>query len=189
MATTTSDQTYLRNRAIAMGVVFVVAVFALVQALLIPEPSRPTPVAPSTFPLIVTTAMLVASIGMLTEAVWKLVRARRGEEPAIADDHDGLVPAESVEEEAAGDGPNGEERVASWPRFALALGATAAYTVLFFPLGYLLATFLYVGGLSAYFWRRPVAAIALALPLTLLIGWLFRLLGIGLPAGVLPFAF
>jgi hypothetical protein len=179
-----SQRSYLRNRiAYLMGIWIFACVF-LWQALSLPPPSRPTPVSAATFPTIVAVAMVLAATGMLVSAIWVFVReGRTAPEPA----EPGTASPEELELSATG--PNGEERVASRRRLLIALAATGAYVVLFFPLGYLLSTLLFLGGMSAYIWRRPLPAILIAVVLTAGIGWLFSLLGIPLPSGpaALPF--
>ncbi|MFC0534177.1 tripartite tricarboxylate transporter TctB family protein [Phytohabitans kaempferiae] len=172
-------RSYLRKRIAALGGVWVVAALFLWQAVALPPASRPTPVSAETFPTIVGVAMVIAATGMLVEALWEYRKAQPPPEPPVA------VP----DEEVVTSGPHGEEIVHSWPRLAIALGATAAYVTLFFPLGYLLSTVIFLGGMGAYFWRRPVGAVVFAVALTAGVGWLFSLLGIYLPAGLVALPF
>ncbi|BCB88237.1 tripartite tricarboxylate transporter TctB family protein [Phytohabitans suffuscus] len=171
-------RSYLRKRIAALGGVWVVAALFLWQAVALPPPSRPAPVSPGTFPTIVGVAMLLAATGMLAGALWEYLKASPPAPPPL--------PAD---EEVVTSGPHGEEIVHSWPRLGIALGATAAYVALFFPLGYLVSTVLFLGGMGAYFWRRPVGAAVFAVALTVGIGWLFSLLGIYLPAGLVALPF
>lgn len=171
-------RSYLRKRIAALGGVWVVAALFLWQAIALPPPSRPTPVSAGTFPTIVGIAMLVAATGMLAEALWEYRKGAPHEPPA--------VPAD---EEVTTSGPHGEEIVHSWARLGIGLGATTAYVALFFPLGYLLSTVVFLAGMGAYFWRRPVGAVVFAVALTAGIGWLFSLLGIYLPAGLVALPF
>nr|MDT0662571.1 tripartite tricarboxylate transporter TctB family protein [Micromonospora sp. DSM 115978] len=221
--TDTTQRPYLRRRIAYLGGVWIFAIAFLWQALVLPPPSRPTPVSASTFPTIVGIAMVIAATGMLAGAVIAYRRAATDPapaNPAIPATSDGPDPAEpaatdkpaTTEEPAATDkpaamdepattdepaaadafasaGPNGEELVSSRFHLVVALAATVGYVAVFFPLGYLLATVLLLTGMGAYFWRRPVASLLIAVALAVGIGWLFSLLGITLPPGLLALPF
>lgn len=175
----TAQRTYHRKRIAYLGAVWVAAGLFLWQAVALPPPSRPTPVSAATFPTIVGAVMVVAATGMLAEAMWAYFRRSRTSRAA--------TPVQ--EEDAASTGPNGEELVGSPARVVIVLAATVAYVAVFFPLGYLLSTGIFLAGTAAYFWRRPLASVAIAVALTVVIGWLFGLLGITLPPGVLALRF
>lgn len=185
----------LRRRVVSYGILWVLAGAFLWQALVLPPPGRPTPVSAATFPTIVGTAMVFAATGMLLGAVLRYLRWRAtadvGQERPVSGQESpagGPEGPASVQDSAAGGGHDAEPVASPW-RLVTALGATTVYVATFFPLGYALSTFGLLAGMGAYFWRRPVASLGLSAALTVGIGWLFGLLGITLPPGLLALPF
>lgn len=178
---------YLLIRLAAFGGLWVLACLYLWQAFVIPPPARPSPVTASEFPVLIGILMLVAATGMLANAACEYLKARRG--AAVEPTPDDVTIAVLAEEGPATTGPHGEELVTDRLRFVVALGGTVVYVALFFPLGYLISTLLFLIGLTYFFWRRLVWSIVVAVGLTIAIGWIFDALGVRLPVGLLGLPF
>ncbi|WFE19962.1 tripartite tricarboxylate transporter TctB family protein [Solwaraspora sp. WMMD937] len=178
----------LRRRVVSYGILWVLAGAFLWQALVLPPPGRPTPVSAATFPTIVGTAMVFAATGMLLGAVLRYLRWRATADIGQERPAGGPESPAIVQDSAPGGGHDAEPVASPW-RLVTALGATTVYVATFFPLGYALSTFGLLAGMGAYFWRRPVASLGLSAALTVGIGWLFGLLGITLPPGLLALPF
>lgn len=125
------------------------------------------PIGPRTFPQLLCVGLLVAA-AML---VFEMVAARR---------------AKSAAETGHVRPSGGERHILVVSTIAV---ITGIYFVLFVPLGYLLATTIYLLGLTAYFNRGKWLANGLTSVLYCVFSYLIftKVLGVSLPAGVLPF--
>jgi putative tricarboxylic transport membrane protein len=156
-----AGRSLLRLRLVAVGVVLI-GVVALAATFQIAQPGGYSPVGPRGFPLIVSLGLLaVGTLFLLRVTVWP--------------DH-GLVATAQK-----------EDRTTHWPTPGLLLLLLILYAVALQPIGYVLATTVFVP-ISARILgsgrlRRDVAA-GLVLGVVLYVGFT-QFLGVRLPAGVL----
>ena len=133
----------------------------IVAAYRIPTFPIPRPIDSDAFPKVLGFAMLCLS-------VWLFFERPQGE---------------------AAEAPPMAERLRSAMPVVVTAVAIAAYAALLDTLGFVLASFLLVGGLTAYYgYRRHVvnATVALLVPLVLYLV-MTRLMTVHLPRGLLPF--
>jgi putative tricarboxylic transport membrane protein len=143
-----------------------IAVIYLYASTLIPTLAIGDPLGPKAFPRLVGIALLIACVFFALE-IW---RARRKEPDAAA-------PAEE---------PSFEGNVVSV--LLVVTVWTGCYYLVFEPLGYILATTLYLVPLMAWFNRgKWVANVASAIGFVALTYFMFVSLEVRLPQGVLPF--
>ena len=153
----------MTNRVIFVCTIIVAAVY-LYATTLIPTLEIGDPLGPKAFPRLIGVAMLIAA-GMLALEMWK----ERGQGAAQKAD------------EAPFD-----------PRVLKVLGAVAIWTGVYYaafqPLGYILATILFLLPLMAWFNRdRWLANVLSTIGFSAMTYWLFVALDVRLPRGILPF--
>ena len=148
------------------------ALFYLWQAMTLPLPNRVLLVSPRGFPTVVGVAMLAVTVLLAVLEVIRLVRhwqaARTNTTITEAEDDD-------------------RERITSWRDAWVALVALIVYVAVFRELGFAIATFVFLAGLSTYLsprkWIRNLIVAAL---FSVAVYFLFsHLLGVQLPAGLL----
>jgi putative tricarboxylic transport membrane protein len=162
---------WVRHVAI-IGVFPGFALFYLWQSLTITLPKRVLLVSPRGFPTTVAIAMVAVTVALAALEVIGLVRQRRaartGETFTQAEDDD-------------------RERISSWRDAWVTLGALVVYIAVFAFLGFAIATFVFLAGVSTYLsprqWIRNVVVSAL---FSVAVYILFsHLLGVQLPGGLI----
>lgn len=148
------------------------ALFYLSQAMTLPLPNRVLLVSPRGFPTTVAVAMVVVSVLLAVLEVIRLIRHRHAARAGTT-----LVEAEDDD----------RERITSWRDAWVTLAALVVYVAVFSALGFAIATFVFLAGLSTYLsprhWIRNVIVAAM---FSVAVYFLFsHLLGVQLPAGLL----
>ena len=175
-APTATTSARRRTERLAGAVVAVAGVVLLVASLTIPEPARQSPgMGPRMLPLLVSVGLLVAGVLLVMTA------SRRADEGL----EDTILADEDQDDFRALLDP--EEPPVPWRGLLVVLGLLVAYALLFFPLGFVLSTTLFLGAVTTYAdprrWvRNWVFAAALAGVVYLLFT---RMLAVVLPAGLL----
>lgn len=125
------------------------------------------PIGPRTFPEILCVGLVVVAVMLLFE-----MAAARKTNP---------------EPETGEARPSGGK--SHLPVVVATVVVTAVYFAVFVPLGYVLATTIYLLGMTAYFNRGKWIANCLTSVLYCVVSYMMftRVLGVSLPAGVLPF--
>jgi putative tricarboxylic transport membrane protein len=165
-----------RTERLAGAAVALAGLVLLVASLLIPEPARQSPgMGPRVLPSLVSVGLLVAGVLLV------LTASRRADEGL----EDTILADEDQDEFRALLDP--DEPPVPWRGLIVVVGMLVAYAVLFFPLGFVLSTTLFLGAVTTYAdprrWvRNWVFAAALAVVVYLLFT---RMLAVVLPAGLL----
>jgi putative tricarboxylic transport membrane protein len=161
-------------------------VLLLVSARGIEDAVRPAPgLGPATLPTVLSVLLIIAG---LTLAVIGL--RHRGGTDVAAEDPAGDDPAG---EDPAGENPAGEDPIAPaeppvpWRRLAVVVALFIGYALIFIPLGYMLATALYLAVMVTVIdrarWKRNLI-FAVVFAVVVYYGFT-ELLSVQLPAGVL----
>jgi len=153
----------LANRVIFVCTV-VVAMVYLYGTTQIPSLDIGDPLGPKAFPMLLGIGLLIAA-GMLALEMWR---------------------------DKAKNSPEADQPPAFEPRVIMVLGGvvvwTAAYYLMFIPLGYVAATAIFLLGLMAYFHpRKWVTNVATAVLFPLVTFFLFAKLEVSLPKGIFSF--
>ncbi len=132
----------------------------------IPSLELGDPLGPKAFPRMLGVGLLIAAAMLLAEILRDRIKVKAGGEDSGAlrwEAHDWVVVA-----------------VVAW---------TAFYIVLFEPLGYMLATLIYLAGLTGYFNRGRHLMNGLSCVLFVAISYFAftKLLGVNLARGIIPF--
>jgi putative tricarboxylic transport membrane protein len=148
------------------------SIFYLSQALTIELPNRELLVSPRGFPTTVAIVMIAVSVALAVLELVRLVRGRRAES-------EGRILVDQEDDDT--------ERISSWRDVWVTLGALAIYIALFTVLGFAIATFLFLMGVSTYFqpakWLRNLISCAV---FSVAVYLLFaHVLGVQLPGGLL----
>jgi putative tricarboxylic transport membrane protein len=151
---------------IAGVVLLLFGLIVLYQALQIQQGGGFAVIGPRVFPLVV-------ALGLLGFATLFLLRCT-------------LIPDEDLIEKAAA-----EERTTHWPDVGLVVALLVAYAFALQPLGYVVATVLFLPiGARVLGSRQPVRDVVVGIVLAVVIYVGFtRFLGVRLPAGLLDFIF
>jgi putative tricarboxylic transport membrane protein len=141
-----------------------IAVVYLYATTLIPSLEIGDPLGPKAFPRLLGACLLIAA-GLLALEMWR--------------DHKAKVP------------PPAEGELAPWRHIGVILAVTVwtgLYYAAFEPLGYVVATSVYLIALMAWFHRdKWVANVLTSLLFAGLSYWMFVKLDVRLPTGILPF--
>jgi putative tricarboxylic transport membrane protein len=141
-----------------------IAVVYLYATTLIPSLEIGDPLGPKAFPRLLGICLLIAA-GLFALEMWR--------------DHKAKVP------------PPAEGELAPWRHIGVILAVavwTGLYYVAFEPLGYVVATSVYLIALTAWFHRgKWVSNVVTSLLFAGLSYWMFVKLDVRLPTGILPF--
>lgn len=170
-----------RRREILVGLAVATGgLLLLVAALLIPEPVRQSPgFGPKVLPTIVAGGLVLCGI-LLTLSAWR----GKDESAGLGDDLLGEHDAEEVEDILDLDEPP-----VPWLNLGAVVAMLVVYAFLYIPLGFILATTLFLFGLTT--WVHPakwVRNLVFAVLVPAGVYLLFtEVLSVRLPSGILPF--
>lgn len=165
-----------RTERLAGAAVALAGVVLLVASVTIPEPARQSPgMGPRVLPTLVSIGLMVAG------ALLVLTASRRANEGL----EDTILADEDQDDFRALLDP--EEPPVPWRGLLVVVGLLVAYAYLFFPLGFVLSTTLFLGAVTTYADpRRWVRNWLFAAALAGVVYLLFtRMLAVVLPAGLL----
>jgi len=172
---------------LAAGVVVLLGVWTLWQAMELRQGPGYAAVGPRIFPMVVGVGFLVAGAALLLGAL------RRGD-PALAPAPPPASPAERAatppDDALGGLDEDPSAAPTDWPTLAGVAALLAGYVALFLPLGFIISSaLLLVGGARVLGSRSPIRDVAAGVLVSLAAYLVFtRLLGLELPPGPLDFS-